>query len=69
MRKKLWHYRKPLFNALGMLYTAKEALRPHRKSFVERHWGKALMAGAGAGLGYWMFRHYRPDTVVQTQGD
>jgi hypothetical protein len=64
--RSLWKYRGPLFNVVGALYSAREAIRPRRKSAIKRHWGKALMAGAGMGLGYWAFRHYRTDNLVQT---
>jgi hypothetical protein len=58
--RKLWKYRSPLFNLVGALYTAKEAVRPRRRSAFRRHWGKALMAGAGMGLSYFAYRRYRP---------
>jgi hypothetical protein len=64
----VWKYRRPLAKAarplgkvVGALYTVKHAVRPRRKSAIERHWGKALMAGAGAGVGYLVYRIARHD--------
>ena len=59
--RKMWKYRAPLFNLAGMLYMAKNAVMPRKKSAAKRHWGKALMAGTGIGLGYWAYKHYRPN--------
>lgn len=55
-RRLLWKYRGPLSRAAVTYYKVKHGLVPHRKSMVERHWGKALIAGAGVGLGYLVYR-------------
>jgi hypothetical protein len=58
-RKPLWRYRKPLARAANKFYEVKYLFAPRQKSKIERHWGKALLAGAGAGLGYLLYRSRR----------
>jgi hypothetical protein len=58
-RRPLWRYRKPLLRAAGKLQEVKYFFVPRPKSKVEQHWGKALMAGAGVGLGYLLYRSRR----------
>jgi hypothetical protein len=64
----VWKYRRPLAKAArpftkvaGAFYSVKDAVRPRRKSAVERHWGKMVTAGAGLGLGYLVYRMARHD--------
>jgi hypothetical protein len=56
-RKPLWKYRKQLLSAAGKWHELKDMVLPRRKSAFERHWGKALMAGAGIGIGYLLYRN------------
>lgn len=55
-RKPLWKYRRPLSRAASAFYEVKGLVAPRKKSAMEKHWGKALMAGAGVGLGYLLYR-------------
>jgi hypothetical protein len=62
-RRPLWRYRKPLARAASTFYEVKDLVLPRQKSAVERHWGKALMAGAGVGLGYLLYRSRRVEVA------
>jgi hypothetical protein len=60
--RTMWKYRRPLAKiarplakVAAVYYAAKHAVRPKR-SPIQKHWGKAVMAGAGVGLGYLIYR-------------
>lgn len=58
-RRPLWKYRRPLLRANHLFHEVQNLIAPRPKSRVEQHWGKALMAGAGVGLGYLLYRSRR----------